>query len=94
MLFLDMIGIGATWASVNSIPFAMIANVISEKKLGIYMGLFNITVCLPQIITSLGAGYVLKVWLHGNVVLLMFLSGFLLLLGAFLTVFISEGVKT
>ena len=89
-LLVSMIGVGIAWASFNSLPFAMIAGALPSKKLGIYMGIFNIATCLPQIAVSLGVGLVLKSFLHGNTVSLIALSGISMLIAAVLTIFVGD----
>jgi len=89
-LFISMIGIGMAWASFNSLPFAMVANAIPNEKLGIYMGLFNVAICLPQIIVSLCVSFVLNFFLNGNAVMLMLLSGASMLIAAILTFSVKD----
>ena len=54
------------------------------------MGLFNVAICLPQIIVSISVGLVLKVMLHGNAVYLMALSGLFIVIAALLTLLIKD----
>ncbi|MCK4608923.1 MAG: MFS transporter [Gammaproteobacteria bacterium] len=91
-LFLAMIGVGVAWASFNSIPFAMIAGVMQEEKMGLAMGLFNISVCLPQIAVSLFAGVVLSHLLHNRTGYLIVISGIFFLIAALLTCWINDGL--
>lgn len=89
-LLISMIGIGIAWASFNSIPFAMVASSLPEERLGIYMGIFNTAICLPQIIVSLSVGLILKFFLHGNAVELILLSGVSMLIASFLAFFVKD----
>jgi maltose/moltooligosaccharide transporter len=52
LLLLPMIGIGMAWASILTIPYSLLAGAIPARKLGVYMGLFNIFVVLPQLMVS------------------------------------------
>jgi maltose/moltooligosaccharide transporter len=54
MLHLSFIAIGIAWASILSMPYAMLSSAIDAKKMGVYMGLFNMFIVIPQIIASLG----------------------------------------
>lgn len=60
MLFLSMTGVGVAWASVVSMPYAMIADEIPAKQMGIFMGLFNMFIVIPEIIAALGFGWVMS----------------------------------
>ena len=62
MLFVSFLLIGCAWAAMLALPFAMLTNSLSGKSLGSYMGLFNCTICLPQIIASLVGGLLLGVF--------------------------------
>lgn len=89
-LFITMIGVGIAWASFNSLPFAMIAGSIPNEKLGIYMGFFNMAICLPQIIVSLGVGFILKSFLSNDAISLILLSGISLLIAAVIMLFVKD----
>lgn len=54
MLYVSFALIGIAWASILSMPFAIISSAIPAKDTGVYMGLFNMFICIPQIIASLG----------------------------------------
>jgi maltose/moltooligosaccharide transporter len=54
MLYVSFGLIGIAWASILSMPFAIISSAIPAKNTGVYMGLFNMFICIPQIIASLG----------------------------------------
>jgi maltose/moltooligosaccharide transporter len=65
-LLLAMVGIGIAWAGILSIPYDLLMDELSESESGIYMGLFNGFVTLPQIAMSLGFGWVMRHFLDGN----------------------------
>ena len=60
-LLFAMTGVGIAWASIVSIPYALIARDIPAKQMGIFMGLFNMFIVLPEIIAALGFGWVMSV---------------------------------
>jgi maltose/moltooligosaccharide transporter len=84
MLFGCMTGIGIAWASILSMPYAMLSGVLPENKIGVYMGIFNFFIVLPEIIASLGFGWVMKHVLHNNRLLAVQIGGGLMLLAALL----------
>ena len=59
-LFVSFLLIGCAWAAMLALPFAMLTSSLSGKSLGTYMGLFNCTICLPQIIAALVGMFVMK----------------------------------
>ena len=60
MLFISFLLIGCAWAAMLAMPFAMLTNSLSGKSMGTYLGLFNCTICLPQIVAALVGGFLLK----------------------------------
>ncbi|MBE2179489.1 MAG: MFS transporter [Chthoniobacterales bacterium] len=59
ILLVSMVGVGIAWASILSMPYAMLANCLPAEKMGFYMGVFNFFIVLPQITVALGLGEVL-----------------------------------
>ncbi len=60
LLLLSMLGVGIAWASTLSMPYSILAGAIPEGKTGIYMGIFNFFIVIPEIIASLGFGWVMN----------------------------------
>ena len=60
-----MVGIGISWGSTLTMPYAILSSSIPQEKMGLYMGVFNFFITLPQIVTSIGFGY-LMLWLFNN----------------------------
>ena len=60
MLFVSFLLIGCAWAAMLAMPFAMLTNSLSGKAMGTYLGLFNCTICLPQIVAALVGGLLFK----------------------------------
>jgi maltose/moltooligosaccharide transporter len=60
LLLLAEVGIGIAWASVLAMPYAILASSLPQHKLGIYMGLFNIFIVVPQLLVATVMGSVLK----------------------------------
>jgi maltose/moltooligosaccharide transporter len=56
-----MIGIGMAWAAILAIPYAMLASSLPANKMGVYMGLFNGTITIPQIVAGAFGGIILGV---------------------------------
>ena len=60
LLFVSYALIGCAWAAMLAMPFALLTNALSGKAMGAYLGLFNCTICLPQIIAASIGGFILK----------------------------------
>ena len=83
-LILPMIGIGIAWASILSMPYAILAGAINPKKMGVYMGIFNFFIVLPQILNGIIGGPMVK-YLYGNqAIFALVLSGLSMVVAAFL----------
>src|SRR5205823_2297862 len=60
MLIVSEIGIGIAWASILAMPYAILASSLPQRKLGIYMGLFNIFIVIPQLLVATIMGSIMK----------------------------------
>jgi maltose/moltooligosaccharide transporter len=97
MLYVCMTGVGIAWSSILSMPYAMLSGVLPKDKVGIYMGIFNFFIVLPEIIASLGFGWLMKNVLGNNRLLAVQIGGGLMVLAALICyIFIREvkGEKT
>ncbi|MFO1460340.1 MAG: MFS transporter [Verrucomicrobiota bacterium] len=59
-LFASMTGVGIAWACILAMPYAMLAGALPEEKMGTYMGVFNFFIVIPQVIVSLGSGWLVS----------------------------------
>ena len=81
-LFVSYLLVGAAWAAMLALPFTLLTNSLQgTSHMGTYLGLFNCTICLPQIIAAALGGLLLKV-LGGNQAMMLLSAGVLLCLGA------------
>lgn len=94
LLFVCMIGVGIAWASILSMPYAMLSSVIHPAKMGLYMGIFNFFIVIPQVIASLGLGHFVKFALGNSPVGAVTLGGVCFLLAAIATRFVEEPEAT
>jgi maltose/moltooligosaccharide transporter len=90
MLFIVMGLVGIAWSSILSMPYAMLTGCLPQNKIGIYMGIFNFFIVLPEIIASLFFGKVMEHWLDGSRMAAVTIGGVLIILAAFLTLRIKE----
>ncbi|MFO7032125.1 MFS transporter [Limnospira fusiformis CCALA 023] len=85
LLFLPMIGIGIAWSSILSMPYAMLVGCLPPDRTGIYMGIFNFFIVLPQITVSLGFGWVMRNLLNNDRLSAVIIGGVFFLMAAALT---------
>ena len=89
-LVLSMIGVGIAWASILSMPYAILAGSISPMKMGVYMGIFNFFIVIPQIINALIGGPLVKYLYNDNAIFALVTSGVSFLIAAVLVVKVQD----
>jgi maltose/moltooligosaccharide transporter len=90
MLFLIMGMVGIAWSSILSMPYAMLTGCLPQNKIGIYMGIFNFFIVLPEILASLFFGKIMEHWLDGSRMAAVTIGGVLIIVAAFFTLRIDE----
>uniref|UniRef100_UPI0040487D32 MFS transporter n=1 Tax=Algoriphagus sp. TaxID=1872435 RepID=UPI0040487D32 len=91
MLHLCFALVGISWASILSMPYAMLSGSVEPKKMGVYMGIFNMFIVLPQIVAALGGiNFLYKLIFGEEVIYTMVLAGVLLMLAGFANLLISD----
>ena len=81
-LIVSMIGVGIAWASILAMPYAILAGSISPKKMGVYMGIFNFFIVIPQIINALIGGPLVKYAYDNHAIFALMMSGVSFLIAA------------
>lgn len=95
LLIIPMIGIGFAWGSILAMPYAMLANSIPADKMGMFMGLFNMSITIPQIVNGVFSGFILKYAFNNDPIYSIMMAGILMILGAISVIFVSDKeVKT
>jgi len=79
---------GIAWASILSMPYAMLAGALPPQRMGVYMGIFNFFIVLPEIIAALTFGPAVKNFLGGNLVYAVMAGGVFMLVAALITLFV------
>jgi maltose/moltooligosaccharide transporter len=90
MLQWTMIGVGIAWASILSMPYAILAGSIPPERTGVYMGVFNFFIVIPEIIASLGFQPLVKYVFHDNPVYVVMMGGASMLVAAVLMRFVQD----
>jgi maltose/moltooligosaccharide transporter len=89
-LYCVMACVGIAWSSILSMPYSMLSGCLPENKIGIYMGIFNFFIVLPEIIAALFFGPIMENVLNNNLISAVMCGGGLLLVSAVITTRISE----
>lgn len=94
LLFVSFLLIGCAWAAMLALPFTILTNSLTGGHMGTYLGLFNGTICVPQIIAAIVGGWILKCYtVEGSIppeVNMLVLAGVFLIVGAFCVGIIKE----
>lgn len=90
VLIIPMIGIGVAWASILSMPYSILAGAIPAHKMGIYMGVFNFFITLPQIINGIIGGPIVKYLYGSHAIYSLVMAGVFLIIAAFCTRFVDD----
>lgn len=89
-LVVSMIGVGIAWAGILAMPYAILAGSIPPGKMGIYMGIFNFFIVIPQIINGIFGGPMVKYVFGGQAIYALVLAGISLLLAAVFVIFVED----
>ena len=84
-LLVSMIGVGVAWASILSIPYAMLSGSLPSAKMGYYMGVFNFFVVIPQIVAATILGFLVKELFNNEPIYALIVGGFAMIVSGLLT---------
>ena len=89
-LLLSMAGVGFAWASILSMPYALLSDSVPARKMGVYMGIFNFFIVIPQLVAVASLGYLLKALFDGSPAGILMMGGASMLLSGLLTLRVRE----
>ncbi len=89
-LLISMIGVGIAWASILSIPYAMLTGSLPANKMGYYMGVFNFFIVIPQIVAASILGFMLNTFFKGEPIYALVVGGVSMILAGFLTLKVDD----
>jgi maltose/moltooligosaccharide transporter len=92
-LLLAMIGVGIAWASILSIPYAMLSGSLPSNKMGYYMGVFNFFIVIPQIVAGTILGFLVNTFFNNEPVYALIVGGISMILAGLLTLTVSTNKK-
>jgi maltose/moltooligosaccharide transporter len=93
LLYVSMGLVGIAWASILSMPYSMLSSFIPVQKMGIYMGIFNFFIVLPEILASIFFGKIMSTYLHNDRLMAVQIGGFLLVLAGIVCAIIIKEEK-
>ena len=89
-LLLSMVGVGIAWAAILSLPYAMLSSALPARKMGVYMGIFNFFIVIPQILAASVIGMVVRTVFDGAALWALVLGGVFLFAGGIATLFVAD----
>jgi maltose/moltooligosaccharide transporter len=89
-LWLSMVGVGVAWASILSVPYAMLSGSLPPDKMGYYMGVFNFFIVIPQIVAGTLLGFLLNKFFHGQSIFVLVAGGISMILAGLLTLLVDD----
>jgi maltose/moltooligosaccharide transporter len=90
LLLFSMVGVGIAWASILAMPYAILAGAIPPMKMGIYMGVFNFFITLPQIFNGIVGGPIVKYVYNSQPIYSLVMAGVFLLIAAVSVQFVED----
>lgn len=90
MLWLSMIGVGIAWASILSVPYAILSGSLPSDKMGYYMGVFNFFIVIPQIMAASLLGFILTTFFDGQTIMILVTGGVSMIISGLLTLKVND----
>lgn len=92
LLWLPMIGVGIAWASILSVPYAMLSGMLPPQKMGVYMGIFNFFIVIPQLLAASVLGLVLNGLFDGQPIYALITGGILMMCAGIAVLFVEQEI--
>ncbi|KJF44347.1 MFS transporter [Draconibacterium sediminis] len=89
-LIVPMVGVGIAWASILSMPYAILTGSLPSNKMGIYMGIFNFFIVIPQILAATILGFMVKDLFGGESIFALVFGGVSMVVAAVLVLFVKD----
>ena len=89
-LLLSMVGVGFAWASILSLPYALLSDSLPAAKMGVYMGIFNFFIVIPQLVAASLLGFLLATFLGGEPINALAVGGLSLVVAGLCTLRVRE----
>ena len=93
LLLIPMLGVGIAWASILSMPYAMLSGALPAAKMGYYMGVFNFFVVIPQIVAATILGFIVKQFFQNEPIYALLIGGISMIFAGLLTLRVNNKTK-
>ena len=90
LLIIPFFGIGLAWASILAMPYAILTGALPSKKMGVYMGIFNFFIVIPQILAASILGFLVMKLFDGEAIYALILGGASMIVAAIVTHFVED----
>jgi maltose/moltooligosaccharide transporter len=90
LLLISMTGVGIAWASLLTIPYAILSGALPQKKMGVYMGIFNFFLVIPQILAAAVLGLLVGTLFQGHAIYAIVLGGVTMVIAGVLMLFVKD----
>ena len=90
LLLIPMLGIGFAWASILSMPYAILSGALPAKKMGVYMGIFNFFIVIPQIVAATAWGFIIKTFFNSEAIYALVCGGIAMIIAGVLVMFVED----
>ncbi|WP_296619751.1 MFS transporter [Marivirga sp.] len=93
LLVISMIGVGIAWASILSLPYAMLSSALPSDKMGYYMGVFNFFIVIPQIVAAGILGFIIKNFFNNDTIYALIIGGVSMIVAGLLSLAVTDNDK-
>ncbi|MEL7373862.1 MAG: MFS transporter, partial [Pseudomonadota bacterium] len=93
LLLISMVGVGIAWASILSMPYALLANSLPAHKMGVYMGIFNFFIVIPQLVAASVFGLVVRDVFEGKAIFGLVTGGVLMIIAGGLVLLVDRDAE-
>ncbi len=93
LLLIPMIGVGVAWASILSLPYALLSSNLPSHKMGVYMGIFNFFIVIPQLVAASLLGLLLRVFFDLQSIYGLFIGGVSMIIAGFATLLVDKSAE-
>ncbi|WP_417457666.1 MFS transporter [Kordiimonas sp.] len=90
-LLLSMVGVGIAWASILSVPYSLLSSAVPFAKMGVYMGIFNFFIVIPQLLAASVLSLIVKSFFGGEPIYALVIGGVSMIIGGFTTLIVGRG---
>lgn len=90
LLLISMLGVGIAWAGILAMPYAILSGVVPPKRMGLFMGLFNATITIPQIMAGLTGGLIFTYVVQGSSIAMLVVAAVSMLLASVSVMFVND----